>query len=347
MSIDVSVIVPVYNTNKYLEECIQSIATQTIFDRMEIILVDDGSTDSSSKLCDSFALTYENITVIHQKNAGVSAARNAGISKAVGRYIGFVDSDDYIFPEMMERLLENAEKTNADMSVCRFVHSLPDADINITYPFPENKALSRDFVRGTIYEFLLRYESFNSCCNKLFKTLAIKDSKLLFIDGRKIGEDRRFTIDFLSNCGEVCYTSYSGYYYRPVATSAIQTPRTNYMDTIINQHYEDFTLFETLGVDRKTIEENSGHKLVEQALTAVHLSENKLKGKTRQTAIKAILENKEMRRFVFENWNSLKAGRSRYEKLLILMIKTKSALGVRAVMLAMKAKNKLVRSKAQ
>ena len=102
----ISVIVPVYNTKDYLDRCVQSIINQT-YHNIEIILVDDGSTDDSGKKCDSWASKDNRIHVIHQKNAGVSAARNAGIEFAHGEYIGFVDSDDVLSLQMYRILMDN------------------------------------------------------------------------------------------------------------------------------------------------------------------------------------------------------------------------------------------------
>lgn len=100
-----SIIVPVYNVEKYLKTCINSLLEQKL-DAYEIILVDDGSTDSSGGICDEYAKKHEKIQVIHKKNGGLSSARNTGIENAVGKYIGFVDSDDYIMPEMYKNLIE-------------------------------------------------------------------------------------------------------------------------------------------------------------------------------------------------------------------------------------------------
>ena len=113
----ISVIVPVYNTEKFLKNCISSIANQTYKD-LEIILVNDGSTDNSGKICDDFAQKDSRIKVIHQSNKGVGAARNAGLDVAKGAYIGFVDSDDILRPDMYEFLLNNLIVHNADISVC-------------------------------------------------------------------------------------------------------------------------------------------------------------------------------------------------------------------------------------
>lgn len=114
----VSVVVPVYNVEPFLPECVESILAQT-WQNYEVILVDDGSTDSSGKMCDDYARKNTRVRVIHKKNGGLSSARNAGIDIALGNYIAFVDSDDAVHPDYLKVLVEIAEGLDAD---CRFSH---------------------------------------------------------------------------------------------------------------------------------------------------------------------------------------------------------------------------------
>ena len=116
---EISIIVPVYNVEKYLENCIESILNQTFKD-FELILVDDGSTDNSGKICDIYKKKDSRIKVIHKNNGGLSSARNAGIDVAGGKYIGFVDSDDSIHPKMYETLYDLISKYNSDIAICNF-----------------------------------------------------------------------------------------------------------------------------------------------------------------------------------------------------------------------------------
>ena len=111
----ISVVVPVYNVEQYLEKCVNSIINQT-YKNLEIILVDDGATDKSGKLCDELAKLDNRIMVYHKKNGGLSDARNYGVERATGDYIGFVDSDDYIDAEMYEKLYEALKKENVDVA---------------------------------------------------------------------------------------------------------------------------------------------------------------------------------------------------------------------------------------
>ncbi|MGI6180371.1 glycosyltransferase family 2 protein [Butyricicoccus intestinisimiae] len=114
----ISIIIPVYNVESYLDECIQSVIKQS-YTNLEILLIDDGSTDKSGEICDSYKIQDDRIKVIHKKNGGLSDARNVGIEAASGSYIGFVDSDDYIDKDMYEVLYRNIIQYNADISMCK------------------------------------------------------------------------------------------------------------------------------------------------------------------------------------------------------------------------------------
>lgn len=119
MSELVSIIVPIYNAQKFLKECIDSILDQT-YQNLEIILVDDGSKDDSGKICDYYAKVDSRIKVFHQENKGLSAARNKGIKNSHGDYIAFIDADDYLSHNMIEVLLQSIKKNDADLSMCSF-----------------------------------------------------------------------------------------------------------------------------------------------------------------------------------------------------------------------------------
>ena len=114
----ISIIVPVYNMEQYLERCMESIINQT-YPTLEIILVDDGSTDRSPQLCDAYAKKDSRIRVVHKPNGGLSDARNAGLAIATGTYIGYVDSDDWIELDMYERMYSACVENGAQLAVCR------------------------------------------------------------------------------------------------------------------------------------------------------------------------------------------------------------------------------------
>lgn len=159
----ISVIVPVYKVEPYLRKCLDSIVGQT-YRNLEIILVDDGSPDNCGAICDEYAARDERIKVIHQPNGGLSAARNTGLDIATGEYIGFVDSDDWIEPDMYEYLLSGARQTEADIAVCGIFEELPNRQ-NIRC---WHEAETFDTESG-LKELLLRKKYSHSAWDKLYR----------------------------------------------------------------------------------------------------------------------------------------------------------------------------------
>lgn len=121
----ISVIVPVYKVENYLNQCLESIVKQT-YSNLEILLVDDGSPDRCPEICDEWARREKRVRAIHKRNGGLSDARNAGLALAQGELVMFVDSDDWIAPEMAEKMLEAMEREEADMVICQYIKALPD-----------------------------------------------------------------------------------------------------------------------------------------------------------------------------------------------------------------------------
>ena len=136
----ISIIIPVYNTEKYVNKCIESLLGQT-YQNFEIIIIDDGSSDSSPALCDAFAAEYPKIRVIHQKNKGLSAARNRGLELAQGEYVFFLDSDDYLNENALQNLVNVQQKYQADLVIggyCRVYDSGKDEEVAL-FPFQQNE----------------------------------------------------------------------------------------------------------------------------------------------------------------------------------------------------------------
>lgn len=162
----ISVIVPVYNVEAYLERCVNSILRQT-YKTLEIILVDDGSTDKSSKMCDEFAGKDERIKVVHKQNGGLSDARNAGLRVASGAYIGYVDSDDWIEDDMYEKMYRSCVMHDAQLCVCRYFREYADRTENggsaQVVPL-SREAILRIYIGG--HE---QYVIYNSVWSKLFQ----------------------------------------------------------------------------------------------------------------------------------------------------------------------------------
>lgn len=177
-----SIIVPVYNVEKYLSRCIESLLDQGDFVDYEIILVDDGSKDGSQKLCDKYAEQNGNISVIHKENGGLSSARNAGIKKANGDYVMFVDSDDYIKSNVLLALVQSIYEKQLDVLVFNFSH------IYGKYHVENNEAFLSDYndvVTGTQYliDNLKSGTMHMMACNKIYKKCLIIDNNIFFREG--------------------------------------------------------------------------------------------------------------------------------------------------------------------
>lgn len=186
----ISVIVPIYNVEQYLEKCVNSIINQT-YKNLEIILVDDGATDNSGKLCDELAKLDNRIKVYHKENGGLSDARNYGVERATGGYIGFVDSDDYIDPEMYEKLYEAIKKENTDVAEC---------NLKIIYPdrvelFTEKKYCSVCTKQEYLEEYLKIEKVFGSACVRLINSKIAK--KINFPVG-KLYEDTYYAYGLIN-----------------------------------------------------------------------------------------------------------------------------------------------------
>ena len=194
MSSKVSIIVPIYNTEKYLISCFDSILNQT-YQNLEIILIDDGSTDNSGKIADDYSKKDSRIKVIHQKNAGQSAARNKGLEKATGEYISFIDSDDKIDPNFIMYLL-NAFSSTTALSVCGIHYKrLKKNTAEDVYINPLRSRRQNESKKAYILYLLAVDGRMYSSVNKLYKADTAKTIK--FDETLNFAEDTKFVLDYL------------------------------------------------------------------------------------------------------------------------------------------------------
>lgn len=200
----VSILIPCYNVEAYLPQCLDSIINQTYKD-LQIVLVDDGSTDSTLAIAQEYAQKDSRIEVYHQENMGVAAARNALLSHIKGDYFLFIDSDDWVEPNMIEFLLTYAEKEHADMVTCDMVKN--------------DQATKTDFCKKTynrdeaIERFLYHKEFRGSLCNKL-TLVSLLHNEPRFHRGISYGEDALFCWELLKEANNVIYTDRQLYHYR-------------------------------------------------------------------------------------------------------------------------------------
>lgn len=164
MEIKISVVIPVYNVEKYLPECIESVRNQT-YPVYEIILVDDGSTDSSSLICDKYVQTDKRIRVVHKKNEGLSSARNTGIDAASGDYISFIDGDDWIEPGMYKAMTDAVIESKADIIACNMILELSTGD-KVPYASESKNIL---YTKEKALKELYKNKNLTfSACNKIY-----------------------------------------------------------------------------------------------------------------------------------------------------------------------------------
>lgn len=191
----ISVIVPAYNCVNSLAYCVHSVQQQTFSD-WELILVDDGSTDGSNKLCDKFAAEDNRIRVIHKPNGGVSSARNTGIDAANGEYITFCDSDDYLEPDYLETLVQTAE-SNPD---CGHIWCCFQTVTGYQKENAEPNYISAESVlHYTLNDYMTLHEMWldSGPCNKLYRTDVIKGAEILFPEDLSLGEDLLFNLAYI------------------------------------------------------------------------------------------------------------------------------------------------------
>lgn len=195
----VSVIVPVYNVEKYLERCVQSIREQS-YRALEIILVDDGSRDACPALCDAHMEADDRVVVIHQENQGLSAARNAGLDKARGEYVVFIDSDDYVTPFHVENLREAMEREHSDLAMCKFANVVDGEEWRRDAGTRELLHYRTTDDEGCLSDLLYQRGIDTSVSAKMFPRSLIGDMR--FPVG-KLYEDIMFTVPMISRAKKV------------------------------------------------------------------------------------------------------------------------------------------------
>ena len=227
----ISVVIPVYNVQKYLKNCLDSVVNQT-YKNLQIIIIDDGSTDSSGAICDEYAEKDSRIVVIHQKNQGAGSAKNSGLELIKGDYFSIIDSDDYIELNTYEKMIEYMEKNNVDMVQCLFRKKYMDGSVNVKYLSGETdkqKMSATDFLQGMLNDW--KYAVF---WNKLFKRELLADVR--FPENRKI-DDEFFTYKLVCNAKDVLNVTDIFYNYRIRKTSVMNESKN---DRLISDRIDCF-----------------------------------------------------------------------------------------------------------
>lgn len=229
----ISVIVPIFNSEKYVNRCIDSILNQT-YENLEVLLIDDGSSDGSLKICESWAEKDKRVKIIKEKNQGVSHARNVGIKNATGDYVAFVDNDDWLRPEMYETLVALAEKEKADVAVCKFIN----VDEKYNRVNIKESNLTAENFKNPIYFFLNNHTKNNhkkivGCCNRLLikKNLL---NEVSFDTNLKFGENVLFVLNLITKAKKIAVTN--EFLYNHFNDSNLKTYDENYLQDLADYH---------------------------------------------------------------------------------------------------------------
>lgn len=252
----VSIVIPIYNVELYLEKCIQSVINQTLHD-IEIILVDDESPDNCPKMCDEFAKQDNRIKVIHRKNGGLGFARNSGLGIATGEYVAFLDSDDFVDLYTYEHLYGLLKEYKLDAIYYKFSRFAKEDDVKAGQRIDAIKKFEDDAIKGLMLDIIasepaakVDHKIHCSSCTAVYRLDIIKKNHVRFHSERElISEDLIFNLDFLKNAQCVAFNNGMHYHYRnnPISlTSAIRTDRIQ-KNYVLYEYIQEHVTFWNLG----------------------------------------------------------------------------------------------------
>lgn len=293
MNTEISIIVPVYNVEKYLSECINSILAQS-FPDYELILIDDGSKDNSGRLCDDYARRDARIKVVHKENAGVSEARNSGLDIAVGEYVTFIDSDDCVNPDYLDYLISEIRKQKVDMVLSGIVMEyFTEERGSIRYTITESQKLT---VRALFEKLELDYPQICICgpwC-KLYKNSIIQRNGIRFDKNLSNGEDTCFNLDYFKKIETVFFSRQIFYHYRRLNPNSLFSVFRKDSYEILDYVYSKmYTLILEQNCSREAVQrfKEMYYSMLIGGVVAFFYSENNISKKRRMQQIKKVCED--------------------------------------------------------
>ena len=318
LTFKVSIIVPVYNCEKYLERCLKSLINQSL-EAIEIILVNDGSTDKSGVICESFARLDSRIIVLHQENGGSHAARNTGLEIASGSYIGFVDADDFVDPYMFEKLYLAIIENDCSISFCDYYryfnknnfyknNTMAEKGVN------EGSEICKKFIGNAIDEFEKKFH-LASVCRCLYSKDLIKNTRFYSIRNM---EDRLYNIEIFLKADRVYYLNEPlyYYYYNPNSVTTSYDEKL-FSDLVFSNQKIDSLLSE---INLNPIEELYTSKLIHYK--AVIINESKLENeKTIKESLDTILRFGNLVDFQNEMFNEVEKNMSISNRIIYRLLK--------------------------
>lgn len=345
MEVKVSVIIPVYNAEKYIQECIQSLLNQTLVE-CEFIFIDDGSNDNSRNILEYYKKLDNRILLINQENQGVSVARNKGLEVAQGEFIGFVDADDHIREDMYEILYSAANKWNCDSIISNF-ESIVQGRQNISkFPILINQKLNREYIWNNVMPIFLMSDELNAIWNKIFRRKIIHENGIRFPEKISLGEDGIFNIRFFLNTDSLLYVDYSGYFYREVQGSATKNIlEKDYFQRALEEYntiFQEFNNIKTLS-DLK-ISKFRAIKLVRKVMSYTHFyfePTSEMSFVNRYKYVNNMLHNIKFREALKVFFTlDLNSKLGRYEKVLLAMMDKKLTIGLYLITTYSRIRNK-------
>ena len=341
---DVSIVMPIYNVEKYLEKAIKSVLNQT-HKNIELILVNDGSPDNSIKICRHYEKIDKRVSVINQENAGVGCARNAGLAKAIGEYIYFIDPDDYAESNLIKENLKLAKEASADIVVFGFYEETTDKNGNVVKKlnlpeFTSSKTITQ--FREEFYD----YYSFTpyALWNKMYKHRYLIENNIQF-SNQKIGEDALFNLQVYRHIEKVKINPSPYYHYVYRSDSAIN----HYTNNRFEQEYKVAENFESLmkewdkSLSYIDLINKEYWNVIYLELKNLSSRECTLKKEKKVQLVKTIMNNKKIKNAVIDL--STQVQRNTFVKILLILIKKKQyslALSVMRVRMTIGEKSHLL-----
>lgn len=307
----ISVIIPIYNAEDFLSKSVESVLNQTLKD-IELLLIDDGSTDNSGKICDEYALKDKRVKVYHQENSGVSAARNNGIKLAKGEYIAFVDSDDYINPDMLEKMYQKAIEAGSDIVMCDAVTVY---DNNTKEPDTITQISKSRLLKHASFTPNLLLEMAGSVWRCIYKKSLIIDNNITFPIGLKFSEDRIFNIYAFGFAKSVYYMKKAFYNRYINLKSAVHSFHSDYFEMQKKARLETQKAIELAWENNEALKDAYLSQFIGGALMAInnyHYKTSPLSSKERRIAVKKLCQDELLRSSI------IKVGiKSRLEKWIL------------------------------
>lgn len=315
---ELSIIIPVYNKEKYIDRCVKSVLSQTFSD-FELIIVNDGSKDNSADICKKYVQSDSRVVYIEKKNGGASSAKNAGIKAAKGKYCEFVDADDYLDASYVENLMRGVKEYNADLCVgnIKFISGTNERSCNLHEGFFEIKEYLG------FYSEYMPYAIVGAPYNKIFKVNVLRDSNILFNENLTNNEDTHFNYDYLLNCKSVYVSPTPFYNYVFMNSSLSHRYIPDLPDICLSTYEKSVNTLKTLDaydVNKNFCRKYFLNQVINMFCNIVDYSPETFKSKIKK--LKYIVCSEKVRAIIFEGGKPINL--SKRDSLIFFLIRVKS-----------------------